>query len=230
LRANFTGRDLTDTVYVTANPQLERHRNDWDVQLHEVVNVWLDEGWDNTTGTVLAETMTEVAIDAADRFPDKRLAVHYMQPHYPFVRSDTTFDKQHLASIDDGTARASEENVWEQKFGGNLSVPREELWSMYVDNLTYVLNHLKHFLDELTGKSVVTSDHGNYVGERSSPLPIREYGHPRGLYDDTLVRVPWLECESNERRDIGASSAAESSERIESAVVSERLRDLGYRE
>lgn len=230
LRANFTDRDLTDTVYVTANPQLERHRSDWDVRLHNTVNVWLNEGWDETTGTVLAETVNESALDAITRFPNKRLVVHYMQPHYPFVQSDTTFDKEHLSSISNSTSESTGENVWGQKFAGELSISSERLWSMYVDNLKYVLEHVEGLLNELAGKSVVTSDHGNYVGERASPLPIHEYGHPRGLYDDTLVRVPWLECESNNRRDIIAAQSEYSSESVESAVISNRLRDLGYLE
>jgi len=202
LRANFTDRDLSDTVYVTANPQLERHRSDWDLQLYETINVWLDEGWDEPTGTVLAEIMTEAAIDASDRFPNKRLVVHYMQPHYPFVRSDTTFDKEHL--VNDGTSESSEENVWGQKFAGELSVTHEELWSMYVDNLKYVLDHVEDLIDALIGKSIITSDHGNYVGERASPIPIRE-------------------------REIVAESDEESADDIESKVMSERLRDLGYK-
>jgi len=78
LQANFDGRDLSDTVYVTANPQLERNRGSWDITLHETINVWLDEGWDDETRTVRAETMTEAALDAVERFPHKRLVVHYM--------------------------------------------------------------------------------------------------------------------------------------------------------
>lgn len=64
LRANVEGRNLSDTVYVTANPQLERHREEWDLTLHKTINVWLDDGWDEETGTVLAETMTKAAVDA----------------------------------------------------------------------------------------------------------------------------------------------------------------------
>jgi len=62
---------------VTANPQLERNRENWDINLHETINVWLDEGWDEETGTVLAETLTKAAPDAHDRFPNKRIVVHY---------------------------------------------------------------------------------------------------------------------------------------------------------
>ncbi|WP_049892013.1 hypothetical protein [Haloquadratum walsbyi] len=82
LKANFDGRDLRDTVYITANPQLERNRSTWDINLHEIITVWLDEGWDDQIGTVRAETMTDAAIETAGQFPNKRLVVHYIQPHY----------------------------------------------------------------------------------------------------------------------------------------------------
>ena len=229
LQANFDGRDLRDTVYVTANPQLERNRDRWDINLHETINVWLDEGWDDETGTVRAETMTDAVIEATDRFPHKRLVVHYMQPHYPFVPADTTADKEHLQQIDGDGDGPSEENVWNQMFHGDLNLSRDELWSIYVENLDYVLDSVKQLLDSLSGKTVVTGDHGNYVGERASPIPIREYGHPRGLYDHPVVRVPWFVHEYNDRREIRCTNKNNSVASVESDVVDERLRDLGYK-
>lgn len=229
LQANFDGRDLRDTVYVTANPQLEENRGRWDIQLHETINVWLDEGWDDETGTVRAETMTEAALEAAEQFPHKRLVVHYMQPHYPFVPAETDFDKGHLQQIDGEGSGPSGENVWNQKFKGELDTSYEELWSIYVDNLEYVLEHVEELLDNLSGKTVVTADHGNYVGERASPIPIREYGHPRGLYDEPVVRVPWLVSQSGPRRKIHIGNS-DSAVVTESDIITERLRDLGYRE
>ena len=229
LQANFAGRDLRDTAYVTANPQLERNRENWDVALHETINVWLAEGWDEATGTVRAETMTDAALNAAERLPNKRLVVHYMQPHYPFVPSETQFDKDHLQSIDGDGSDPAGENVWNKKFVGSLDVSPEELWSIYVENLEYVLDSVEQLLNSLSGKVVVTSDHGNYVGERASPIPIREYGHPRGLYDPPVVHVPWFVHEQGERREIHRTEEKTHTDTVESAIVDERLRDLGYR-
>jgi hypothetical protein len=228
LQANFDGRDLRDTVYVTANPQFERNRDRWNISLHDIINIWLDKGWDEGTGTVLADTVTESAIEAHSRFPYKRIVVHYMQPHYPFVPSATKFDKDHLSSIDSEDASADGENVWGQKFTGQLAISDDELWSMYTENLRYVLDHVEDFFDAVEGKVIVTSDHGNYVGERASPLPIREYGHPRGMDDEPVVRVPWLVYEDGPRPDI-RTGEADSTDDIESGVVTERLKDLGYR-
>jgi hypothetical protein len=230
LRANVDGRDLRDTVYVTANPQLERNRENWDIDFHEVINVWLDEGWDEDTGTVLADTMTEAAITAHERFPQKRLVVHYMQPHYPFVPADTEFDKEHLASIESGEDEATGENVWAQKFTGELDQSPSDLWDVYNANLEYVLEHVKELLAEIPGKTVITSDHGNYVGERASPIPIREYGHPRGMYDEPVTCVPWLETVRGSRRQVRTDITNNTNRKIEAETVAERLKDLGYKE
>ncbi|WP_267161072.1 sulfatase-like hydrolase/transferase [Halovenus salina] len=230
LQANVDGRALRDTVYVTSNPQLERNRDSWDVSFHHVDNVWFDHGWDKETGTVLAETMTEAAINAYEQFPNKRLVVHYMQPHYPFVPADTDFDKTHLDSIESGDDTATGENVWNMKFMGQIDMSRNELWDVYTANLEYVLEHVEDLLEKIPGKSVITSDHGNYVGERAFPIPIREYGHPRGLYDTPLVRIPWFERTNGERRTIRDGSADERQEAVSSSVVTDRLQDLGYKE
>lgn len=229
LKANFAGRNLCDTVYITANPQLERNRDGWGIELHETINVWLEDGWDEETGTVRAETMTDAALDAAERFPNKRLVVHYMQPHYPFVPAETDFDKNHLQSIDGDGGDPSNENVWNQKFTNILDISRDELWSMYVENLEYALESVTRLLETLAGKTVVTGDHGNYVGERASPIPIREYGHPRGLYDWPVVRVPWFVHENGERRDIRRTDTDDAVDAVKPDIVDERLRDLGYK-
>ena len=230
LQANFNGRDLRDTVYVTANPQLELNRSGWDITLHDVKNIWLDEGWDDETGTVRAETVNEATMEAIEQYPKKRLVVHYMQPHYPFVMSNTEFDKNHLNQLDECNSQPATENVWNQKFAGDLNVSRDDLWSMYAANLEYVLEHVAELLPHLSGKTVVTSDHGNYVGERASPLPIREYGPPRGLYDEPVVRVPWLEIKNGNRRKIHSGTALEAEADVQDDIITDRLQDLGYRQ
>jgi hypothetical protein len=230
LQANFDGRDLTDTVYVTANPQLRRNRDKWDVNLHETINVWLEEGWDDETGTVRAERMTQAAIEAHNNFPNKRIVVHYMQPHYPFVPFDTTLDKEHLSEIDESdSSMPDKENVWDQKFLGEISATQNELWNMYVGNLEYALEHVQNLFHYITGKIVITSDHGNYVGEQAHPIPITEYGHPRGLYGEPTVYIPWLECENGDRRKIQPGSGSESIDDVDSEIVTDRLENLGYR-
>ncbi|WP_128223906.1 hypothetical protein [Halobacteriaceae bacterium SHR40] len=77
---NFAGQALTDTVYVTGNPVVPRQVQ---TAFHAFIEVWRD-GFDETYGTVPPEPVTEAAIEARKEYPNKRLIVHYLQPHYPF--------------------------------------------------------------------------------------------------------------------------------------------------
>lgn len=221
LDGNFSGRNLHDVVYVTANPQYFRHRGSIDCELHDVVNVWREDGWNEKYGTVLPETVEGFAATAAEKYDDKRLVVHYMQPHYPFLDAGTTFDKGQLENPDNDAA------FWRRIMTGKLSVNTDRLWALYEHNLEVVLKSVDQLLDSLDGKTVVTSDHGNMLGERSAPIPIREWGHPRGIHTPELVEVPWLVREG-ERREIVAETPKKATGQDADASVEQRLRDLGY--
>lgn len=218
LRGNFDGKRLHDTVYVTASPMLHRHRDDIDVEFHETVNVWKDQGWDEQRRTVLPETMAEATIKSADRFPNKRILAHFLQPHYPFL-GETGTEQFDLDSLD---------FQWEDIATGNLDIPDEVVKRAYEETLEAVLPSVERLLSELQGKTVVTADHGQMFGERLFPLPIREYGHPVGLYSEELVRVPWHVSENGPRREIIAEAPIEVGDEADDGLVSDRLQQLGY--
>lgn len=224
LKGNFAGQTLNDTVYVTANPQLYRNQHRIETELHQTINVWMEDGWNEEYETVLPETTTDYAIQAAKDYPQKRLLVHYIQPHYPFLSSETSFDKGQLEDPENPYS------FWLQIMMGNLDLSPDEIWPMYVENLERALASVRDLLDEITGKTVITSDHGNMIGEPSSPIPIREWGHPWGTYTSELVDIPWLVIDDDDRREITSETAVASSEGTESETVKERLQSLGYTE
>lgn len=222
LHANFDGKELLDTVYVTANPMLYRHRESVDVTFHDVVHVWQEDGWDETHKTVLPETMTERALAVADEFPNKRLLVHYIQPHYPFLTDDQPFENSQAF------LRPDEPGSWHQIMTGELTVDRDTVWRAYRGTLDRALPSVERLIDGLAGKTVVTADHGNMVGDRARPFPIVEWGHPRGIYTEQLVTVPWLVNDGN-RRDLVAEEPAESTASdVSNTQVEQRLEELGY--
>jgi hypothetical protein len=222
LGANVQGRTLTDTVYVTANPQLYRHRDWLDVEFHAVHDVWMDD-WDDDLETVRPETLTERAITYADAYPDKRLIVHYIQPHYPFIASDVQpFDHEQAFQ------RPDEAGSWHQVMTGDLDVSVEDVWAAYRANLDRALDSVSDLATDLRGKTVISADHGNMVGERARPFPIREWGHPRGIYTEELVKVPWLVIEGDRRKTIQDQPGGQGDRDIEEDVVADRLEQLGY--
>jgi hypothetical protein len=222
LRGNFGGRTLLDTVYTTASPQFEQRRDDLDVEFHAVNNVWNTDRWDTEEGTVRPEEMTDAGIEAHGTFPKKRHIVHYMQPHYPFIDSDIdsdtrTFRKDIAGGLD----------IWGELFRGNLDVDAGDVWEPYQRNLEFALNQVERLLEEVDGRVVVTSDHGNMIGERASPIPIREWGHPPKLYTEVLVTVPWLVVENEERREVTVKKPRVNRNNIKDSRINERLEDLG---
>lgn len=224
LEANFDGRDLTDTVYITANPMLYRHRNEIEPDFHAVHDIWMDDGWSDEHGTVLPETMAERTKKLAEQYQDKRIISHFIQPHYPFIESDTDFDKGQLEDPDDDVS------FWKKKLMGELTDVSDELiWQEYNSNLHRAILHVEQLVSELFGKTVVTSDHGNMVGEHSSPIPIKEYGHPASLYTTELTKVPWIEYTSEKRKQVKKEESSMAESRVEESSVNERLESLGYK-
>lgn len=230
LRETFDGRQFHDVVYVSSNPYV-------DVQLpddtfHAVDSVWRD-GWHDELDTVLPETMAERAREADERYPDKRLVVHFLQPHYPFIGDvrldgDSTFGVRNQA-MGSETLGAEERapTPFERLQFGQLTL--EEVWEAYRSNLERALPAVDELLHELQGLNVVTSDHGNAVGERAWPFPIRVYGHPLGVNIPELTEVPWLEYRNGARKEVTAEPPEYAAHETD-ADVTDRLRQLGYAE
>ena len=224
LEANFEGRSFHDTVYVTANPHAPKLSGG---TFHAVINL-LDEGWDTELGTVRPETVAEATLRAQTEYPEKRLIAHFMQPHYPFIGEYGRQLEHKGISIHLPTEERTEADrkVWTDLGYGRLD--REHVLTAYRENLDIVLDHVQDLLDSLSGRSVVSSDHGNLLGELTRPIPARGYGHPRGLDTDELRTVPWLIIEGTDRRTTVAEPPAERNE-LDADVVEDRLHDLGYR-
>jgi hypothetical protein len=213
MKGNFQDRDLLNTVYVTANPHFTHMKNELDTEIFEVEDVWGGEGWNDIEDTVMPEKVKEQALKSYEEFSDKRLVVHFMQPHYPFLS-----DNQNIPS---GVSK-----IWHKVFQGDIDVDPEDAWDAYEDTFDRVWEQVEDLLEELDGKTVITADHGNVYGERVSPIPVKEWGHPIGIYDEKLVKVPWLVIEGD-RRDITESQGSEG-EDVDEEEIKEKLGALGY--
>ena len=216
----LAGRAFTDTVYLTSNPSVTKHAG----APFAVYEDLSSDHFDRELGTVPAEPLTEAALEARATHPEKRLVVHYMQPHYPFV----TDPEMRYTQFDWGEGDPPEaadrhdyddvSDVWEALGLGLLS--REEAWAGYRRNLEYVFEDVQRLLDGLEGRTVITSDHGNILGERSATVPIPIYGHPPGIVHETLRNVPWAVVEGE--RDDGSDTESDVN-------IEDRLEALGYR-
>jgi hypothetical protein len=116
--------------------------------------------------------------------------------------------------------------IWEQLRRGEVS--KRRVWKAYKENLELTFPHIESLLEDVPGRTAITSDHGNLVGEFLWPFPKREYGHPVGIRAPKLIKVPWLVTDTGRRRDIRSDPPVESNVRPESDEVRDRLADLGY--
>jgi hypothetical protein len=211
VRGNFTDKTLHDTVYVDGNRWFLKLRDELNCELHAHHDVERDVA----DGFVPSpEAVTEAAIDVHDEYPSKRLIVHYMQPHYPYLATDL----DGLELVREGLR----EMVRRNRLGIDV------LRAAYRDNLRYVLRHVQRLVAELDGKTVVTSDHGEMLGDRLAPVPVRWVGHPPGIYVDELVTVPWHVVSDGPRRPITADPPVRTAESVDMSAVDQSLRDLGY--
>lgn len=228
LKGNFKDQTFHDTVYVTANPQVNIRL---DQPFHALINVW-EEAWDHSYHTVPPEPMMEVTKRAYHEYPDKRIIAHFIQPHYPFIGPKGQELADHAgAELSYRQVQGKEPNrdaptIWDLLKDGDVT--KEQVWEAYVDNLKITLPHVERLLRLFDETTVVTSDHGNLFGEFVWPLPFRRYGHPRETYTKKLVEVPWLIVEGSTRKTIAAESPVEITEDAPTEEISNRLADLGY--
>src|SRR5699024_9297185 len=222
VRRNFAGKSFGDTVYVSANPHVSLAAGD---SFHELIEVW-KTAFDADERTVLPEAVVDAALAAHERHPNKRLICHFMQPHYPFVNDDRTFTSWDPDRIAGSERRPDDaEDPWQAIEHG--TVDKSSVRAAYAENLDFVLQPVLELAARLDGRTVLTADHGNAVGERAWPLPLRIYGHPEGLRLPSLITVPWATIDG-ERRAI-VDEGTNESPTPEDETVERRLRALGYR-
>jgi hypothetical protein len=198
-KANFTDGKFHDTVYVTANGYGARICNGvfHDLVFTDETDAVSDVDVLHSTSRGMApSTVLNAALEANDTNPDKRLVVHFMQLHDPYfgpkakrLRARLEDEGLVIRARDPEKIRNSDRS--DRKVVNSLSaaakeeyITDEELREVYVDNLRTVLTHVETLLEELSGKVVITADHGEYLGERG------KIGHPEGEYTKELRNVP----------------------------------------
>lgn len=221
---NFVGNEHHDTVYVTANPYYELLG---DNVFHDVIPL-MDE-WDNQSQTVLPEDVVSAAIKTNSNYPNKRLIVHFMQPHIPFIGS-----KGRRINTDGWNPGAENDeqmiSCWTTlMYGYRHDFSESDVREAYVENHKIAIEHASKLQNNLTGKTVITADHANLIGERMSPIPARAYGHFVGLREPPLIEVPWQPLTYDKRKQIESEPPTSEIETMNQEERNMRLEALGYK-
>lgn len=128
---------------------------------------------------------------------------------------------QKLESGDEG-------DVWVKLQFRLNGINADDVWNGYQENLVLVLDEIENLLPDIDGKTVLSTDHGNLVGDWIGPIPCRGYGHPPDLYVNDLIKIPWFIISGN-RRNITVEAPVRE-DTIDDEVVADRLVNLGYQE
>lgn len=254
-----------DVVYVSANPYINSERTVegfWGAEhFFKVIDVWKGD-WDNDRGTVPPERVTRRTLQSIRDYPGKRMIIHYLQPHAPYLGfgSDCmgfpvpdTERQRVLQGISAGGKHSRREKFFARlrlkirriRGLGNhpdwvlaqlLCLPprspmdavrrrygKRGLRRAYEENLSIVLTEVARLIPYLKGAVVITSDHGEYLGED------RSYSHLQGSEHAILRDIPWWSLHQTNGEEI-PKSVCESTDQSEAGEmeIQRRLKDLGY--
>jgi len=234
-KAHFDGQEYFDTVYVTANgygAQIGESTFHDLIFTDEMDSVPDADVLHSTRSGLAPSTVYNAAVEAYEDYPDKRIIIHFMQPHMPYFGSKAdalrrrvekeglTIRSRKKEKIDNSQRKENVESGLDGAFRKGY-ITAKELRKVYIENLQTVIPYIRRLLGELDGKIVVTSDHGEYLGEYGKA------GHYEYEYSEELRMVPWLTVSSDSRPDITNEEPTDVST-IGEGTVEKRLAELGY--
>ncbi|UCH32412.1 MAG: hypothetical protein JSV05_03270 [Candidatus Bathyarchaeota archaeon] len=91
LHSVFNGRKNNNLVYVSGHPGINGRNIAWGYfnatkKFYKVYDAWLS-GWNWEIGTALPEEVTKIGIQARKTHPNRRLIIHFIQPHFPYRKA-----------------------------------------------------------------------------------------------------------------------------------------------
>ncbi|WP_142979681.1 hypothetical protein [Halonotius terrestris] len=204
---NFQNFEFHDTVVVTSNPYYQRYSKLGEGTFHSIIYC------PNTGGIKSFDKLSKKALETNEEFPNKRIIIHYMKPHTPHIGETSEKLRNKFGDAYPGMFLLYRSGV----------ISKGTLEQSYIDTIDMIEPKVQKVLKELDGKSVVSADHGENLGEKRHGLTQVGHGNPT----QECYRVPWLETEYTERRRIRTDPPVEST-LIDEEIVEENLRALGY--
>jgi len=235
IQKSMNGKELHDTVYISSNPYTDMTLNEG--VFHRVIKTY-DGTWKkgayNDHTKYHPENVFNIAKSHIEKFNDKRIIVHFMQPHGPYFGEKAKEIRKKLMSeenisftrLEDGPSNPDKTypDLMHAASYGYLS--SEDVQTVYEENLKMVLNYALQLQKLLEGKTVISADHGENLGNPSTYFSA-DYGH--GGYSPEVREVPWVELEYETRKNVRRARPVKSNE-VDEEVVIEQLESLGYME
>ena len=172
LYKNFPKKHYPDVVYVSGHPGINSLGVSWGrfnakKKFYKVYDAWLD-GWDEKIGTTRPEAVREIALKAIRGNSEKRIIIHFMQPHAPYRKATFNYKLLHKRSklrkkigmlidyfeVIRFSYWSIRRNILKIKepmeafYIKKYSV--EQIKEFYEDNLRWVLNEAKRIIEKIS--------------------------------------------------------------------------------
>jgi len=267
---------FSDVVYVSGNPYINSRTSidGFDAKKHfyRVIDVW-DFGWSEKLWTVTPENVATATLNSIAKFPGKRVIIHFLQPHVPYISPKFKVNLKGAPVITGWRSHVQNTDLGESKVKRRLKIlvnkllnsivnkvhamfikiglnrkyklrkllglpparPMEAMWRQYgvkglreaySENLRIAMAHatalcVKILQRNPSARIVVTSDHGDFLGENGN------FDHYPGSSDSLLLEVPWLEVKNAKNIEIAQSyTSFTSGGENYKTVLKEKLKNL----
>lgn len=219
------GDQVYDTTYVSGAVPINTDQDfekEWFNQLYgdfrpennlpNLVDAW-EDAWETQLGTVCPDELTQIALGYTDR---DELAVHYFQPHAPYIGRRSFLGHTGTGDGEPLTGEPVDGPIWERVKSGAIS--KHELQVAYQSNIHRAVQAALPLIRELCSQDrrvVVMADHGELLADYDQSM----VSHPRMSFPQ-IRRVPWMEVDGVRDLPAGVERRDES--------VTEKLEALGY--
>jgi len=209
-------------VYVSGHPGINGKGVVWisfnaNEKFCKVYDAWFT-GWDWKIGTTLPSEVVKTAFQARKEYPDKKMIIHFVQPHFPYRKAPCPSTYSDLKGVKGNPKLDYLAQKLFRVLGINFSRFRTSYWTirkilnlkcedlnefywrnytvealrkLYRDNLEWALDYVKTIVKEFNySKIVVTSDHGEAFGENG------EFFHLYKTKNPVVRLVPYWQYET----------------------------------
>jgi len=185
-----------DVIYISSTPFI-RKRPEFHKKFLKIVNAW-DKGWDEKLHTVPPWNVNRLTLHYLKLLKIKhklglcstrpKIVIHYVQPHSPYIAGPIDFSKIYDFYLGKLKRKMIVPEhavlIHLMETLGDIKKVNYVLRKAYEENLKLVLSYVSKLTLSLPGKVVITSDHGELLGEYGL------YFHPIDALIPELRYVP----------------------------------------
>jgi len=189
LNKNFNDGVYPNIIYISTNPFINSKgiipKRGFDATKHffKIIDVW-ETGWRN--GTVPPDEVTKTAIATSHIYPNKKLIIHYVQPHEPYIWEENYSQEKVFGGFGKSDLKTKvitsllnhlfpHETLWRilkktkiQPTWNTAKIwmegGREAVIEAYENNLRRALSSLSNLIN-IKGIKIITADHAELLGE-----------------------------------------------------------------